>query len=77
MEDRIGPDDQGEQVKPWERARRFGGPFISRRHRHCHVCGRQFLNGAVMVELGYTTHAVCDQCLEESRARRLGLADHL
>lgn len=77
MADPIELDDQVEQVKPWERARRFGGPFISQRHRRCHVCARQFLNGALMVEFGYTTHAFCDQCLEESRAGRLDLENYL
>lgn len=77
MEDQVELDERIEQVKPWERARRFGGPFISERHRRCHVCGQKFLNGAVMVEFGYTTRAVCDHCLEEARTGRLDLEDYL
>jgi hypothetical protein len=70
VEDRVDQDDA------WQRARRFGGPFVAQRHRTCRVCSRKFLTGALIVEGGYATSAVCEICLEDARDGRIDLADY-
>lgn len=69
--------DRAHQPRLWDRARRFGGPFISERHRRCNVCGRRFLNGALIVEFGYTTNAICERCLEDAQDVRADVETQL
>lgn len=53
----------------WERVRRFGGPDIAQKHRHCEVCLRPFLSGAIRVERGHSVGAVCHICISAAMGR--------
>ena len=53
----------------WERIRQFGGPDIPQAHRHCEVCRRPFLSGAIRLERGHSVGALCHTCLAAAMAR--------